>query len=288
MDIIFEEVNYIYQPNTPFEFHALRNLSMHIPSGSFVAIIGHTGSGKSTFIQHLNGLLRPTEGSISIGPYQINAEKRAKKLLQLRKHVGMVFQYPEHQLFEETVEKDILFGPANFGVPKDVMIERLEKVLQEVKLSKDLLQRSPFDLSGGQMRRVALASVLIMEPSILVLDEPTAGLDPKGQKEMMNMFYDSHKREKRTTILVTHSMEDALKYADYVYILDRGKLYMEGEPEQIFHKREALTRVGLDQPEVIRFLHHIEDRFGVRIPYDNLSEDELAKKLNYMLKGGVF
>src|SRR5690625_1433250 len=238
MDITFENVSYTYQPNTPFAHEALTDISFHIPSRTFVAIIGHTGSGKSTLIQHLNGLLIPTEGEVVVGDYTLSPEKKLKNMKELRSKVGIVFQYPEHQLFEETVEKDIAFGPENFGVPQKKIQKRMKEILPKVGLSVDFLSRSPFELSGGQMRRVAIAGVLATKPSVYVLDEPTAGLDPKGQKEIMDMFYNMHKEERVTTILVTHSMEDALNYADYLIILNKGKKYMEGLPADIFPKEE--------------------------------------------------
>ncbi|SEU01508.1 energy-coupling factor transport system ATP-binding protein [Salinibacillus kushneri] len=287
MDILFENVSHIYQKNTPFEFKALEEVSFHIPAGSFAAIIGHTGSGKSTLIQHFNGLLKPTSGHIRMGDFNITAEKKVKDIMDLRKRVGVVFQYPEHQLFEETVEKDIQFGPKNFGLSQDKIDSRLPEVLKSVNLPEGLLSRSPFDLSGGQMRRVAIAGVLMMSPDLLVLDEPTAGLDPRGQKEMMDMFSRVHKETQRTTILVTHSMEDALKYADYVFIMNHGKLVMEGTPLEVFQKEEALNQVGLAVPEVIKFLHAFESRFGQSIPFKGQSIQELAKEMTEIVRRGV-
>src|SRR5690625_698387 len=271
MDITFKNVSYTYQANTPFAHEALRNISFHIPSGSFVAIIGHTGSGKSTLIQHLNGLSIPTKGTVKIGDYILKKNEKLKNMKDLRSKVGVVFQYPEHQLFEETIEKDIAFGPQNFGVSVEEIKRRTAELMLEVGLSTDLLTRSPFDLSGGQMRRVAIAGVLAIQPRVLVLDEPTAGLDPRGQKEIMDMFYRLHQRQNLTTVLVTHSMEDALKYADYVMILNKGTLYMEGKPEDVFSQREALQKVNLDIPEVIQFLDLFEQRFGHHIPYERQS-----------------
>ncbi|MRG88046.1 energy-coupling factor ABC transporter ATP-binding protein [Salinibacillus xinjiangensis] len=286
MDITFDKVSHIYQKNTPFEYKALEDVSFHISSGSYVAIIGHTGSGKSTLIQHLNGLLKPTEGKIQMGNFVLTADKKQKDIMKLRKQVGVVFQYPEHQLFEESIEKDIKFGPQNFGVEPEVINQRLPEVLKSVQLSDQLLSRSPFDLSGGQMRRVAIAGVLIMEPNLLVLDEPTAGLDPRGQKEIMDMFYRLHKEKNRTTVLVTHSMEDALQYADHVIIMDHGKLYMEGNPIEVFRQRDALQKVGLDVPEVIDFLDSFEKTFQKPIDYHGQSMDELAEVIARIVEGG--
>src|SRR5690625_4082428 len=234
MDISFKQVNYIYQPNSPFEHQALKNLNFSINLGSYVAIVGHTGSGKSTLISHLNGLLRPTTGEVQIGSFHIRASEKTENIKELRRRVGIVFQYPEHQLFEETIEKDIAFGPTNFGVDEEEVNRRIPEVMKAVNLSLDLLDRSPFDLSGGQMRRVAIAGVLAMQPEVLVLDEPTAGLDPQGRREMMRMFDHLHKEKGLTIVLVTHLMDDVANFADYVYVLEKGSLVKSGVPEEVF------------------------------------------------------
>lgn len=285
MDITFEKVTYIYQQNSPFEHIALQDLSFHIPSGSYVAIVGHTGSGKSTLISHLNGLSVPTKGKVQIGDYQLTKDKKLEEMKELRSRVGVVFQYPEHQLFEETVEKDIAFGPKNFGVSEREIKERIEQIVPAVGLPNDVLERSPFDLSGGQMRRVAIAGVLAIKPEILVLDEPTAGLDPRGQKEMMDMFYQLHQEQDLTTVLVTHSMEDALQYADHVIILNKGSKYMEGKPEEVFTQKEALNKVQLDVPEIVQFLTEFNHKFQTSIPYKKQSIKEIAKEIKQTLEG---
>ncbi|HLR02554.1 MAG TPA: energy-coupling factor ABC transporter ATP-binding protein [Virgibacillus sp.] len=285
MDITFKNVSFTYQPNTPFAHQAIDDLSLSIPSGSFVAIIGHTGSGKSTLIRHLNGLEIPTTGEVTIGDFHLTKDKKVKNMKELRSKVGVVFQYPEHQLFEETVQKDIAFGPENFGTSDVDINERIEDLIPKVGLSNDILDRSPFELSGGQMRRVAIAGVLAIKPEVLVLDEPTAGLDPRGQKDMMDMFYNLHKAENLTTILVTHSMEDAMTYADHVVILNHGTVYMEGKPEEVFVQDEALKKVQLDVPEAVRFLHSFSDRFGIQVPYKRQSTTELAKDIQRAMKG---
>lgn len=285
MDITFKNVTYIYQKKSPFEHKAIDNLSFHIPSGSFIAIIGHTGSGKSTLIQHLNGLSIPSEGEVIIGDFKLSNEKKIKNMKELRSKVGVVFQYPEHQLFEETVAKDIAFGPENFGVPQGVIEKRTKDVIRAVRLPEELLERSPFDLSGGQQRRVAIAGVLAIEPDVLVLDEPTAGLDPRGQKEMMDMFYDLHQEQGLTTILVTHSMEDALKYADHILILNKGTKFMEGTPQEIFSQKEALQSVQLDVPEIVQFLNGFEEKTGKKIPFENQSVEDIAKSIKQILEG---
>lgn len=285
MDITFKNVTYIYQKNSPFEHKALEDLSFHIPSGSFVAIIGHTGSGKSTLIQHLNGLTAPTEGEVLIGEFKLTNEEKPKNMKELRSRVGVVFQYPEHQLFEETVAKDIAFGPENFGVAPEEIKKRTKEVLRQVRLSEELLDRSPFELSGGQKRRVAIAGVLALKPEVLVLDEPTAGLDPRGQREIMDMFYELHQQEGLTTVLVTHSMEDALKYADRILILNKGKKYMEGSPEEILTQRDALQSVQLDVPEIVQFLSAFEETIGVKMPFHNQTIEELALEIQKIIKG---
>lgn len=285
MDITFKDVSYIYQANSPFAHSALKDLSFHIPSGSFVAIVGHTGSGKSTLLQHLNGLLTPTRGEVQIGDFHINSDKKPENLKELRSRVGVVFQYPEHQLFDETVAKDIAFGPKNFGVSDTEIAERIRDIIPAVGIDESLLDRSPFDLSGGQMRRVAIAGVLAIKPEILVLDEPTAGLDPRGQKEIMDMFYTLHQERNLTTVLVTHSMEDAVQYADHVIIMNKGTKYMEGSPEEVFTQREALNQVQLDVPEVIQFITAFQEKFGLTIPFKRQNVQEIANEIQQLLKG---
>ncbi|MFD1850676.1 energy-coupling factor ABC transporter ATP-binding protein [Oceanobacillus bengalensis] len=285
MDIIFENVTYIYQPNSPFQHIALQDVTFQIKSGSYVAIVGHTGSGKSTLISHLNGLTIPTEGTVSIGDYSLSKEQKPNDMKGLRSRVGVVFQYPEHQLFEETVEKDIAFGPDNFGIPKEEIKRRMEEIVPAVGLPTDVLQRSPFDLSGGQMRRVAIAGVLAVKPEVLVLDEPTAGLDPRGQREIMDMFYQLHKEQSLTTVLVTHSMEDALKYADHVIILNNGKKYMEGKPEEVFTQKDALHKVQLDVPEIVQFLMKFNHKFSTSLPFKKQTIKELAETIQHVVRG---
>ncbi|WP_249872566.1 energy-coupling factor ABC transporter ATP-binding protein [Oceanobacillus saliphilus] len=285
MDITFKNVTYIYQQNTPFAHKAIEDLSFHVESGSILAVIGHTGSGKSTLIQHLNGLSVPTEGEVSIGEYRLSKDHKLKDMKELRSRVGVVFQYPEHQLFEETVAKDIAFGPQNFDVPESEINRRIKEIIPAVGLPESILERSPFDLSGGQMRRVAIAGVLAVKPDVLVLDEPTAGLDPRGQKEIMDMFYKLHKEQGLTTVLVTHSMEDALKYADRILILNKGTKFMEGTPEEVFEQKEALQSVQLDVPESVQFLSKFEKRFGHAIPFQKQSVEEIAQTIQQIIKG---
>ncbi|WP_077620240.1 energy-coupling factor ABC transporter ATP-binding protein [Bacillus sinesaloumensis] len=286
MDITIEKLEHRYQIRSPFERLALYDVNAEITSGSYVAIIGHTGSGKSTILQHLNGLLQPTSGSITIGERTINAKQKEKNLKPLRKNVGVVFQFPEHQLFEETVEKDICFGPLNFGVPLEEAKVRAKQVIQMVGLSEEFLSKSPFDLSGGQMRRVAIAGILAMNPEVLVLDEPTAGLDPRGRFEIMEMFYNLHKERGLTTILVTHSMEDASRYADQILVMEKGTIKYKGRPDEIFANPEQVLGLGLDVPEAVRLKGMLEKRLGIDIPVAaSLSVDEIVRYVGEALKG---
>lgn len=279
MDISLQQVEHRYQQGTPFERLAIQNVSMNIPSGSYIAIIGHTGSGKSTVLQHLNALLRPSKGKVVIGNRTIEANKKEKNLKSIRQKVGIVFQFPEHQLFEETVEKDICFGPINFGVPESEAKARALTAIRQVGLTEEILQKSPFDLSGGQMRRVAIAGVLAMEPDVIVLDEPTAGLDPRGRKEIMEMFYQLHQERKLSTILVTHSMEDAARYADQIFIMHKGQVFKQGTAEEIFSEPEGLIELGLDVPEVIRFQQRFEHTFQTKLDKPCLTIEQLIEAI---------
>ncbi|SFA46434.1 energy-coupling factor transport system ATP-binding protein [Anoxybacillus pushchinoensis] len=282
MDIVFRDVEHRYQVNTPFEKRALYDIHVDIRSGSYVAVIGHTGSGKSTFLQHLNGLLQPTKGTVHLGDYTITAGKKEKQLKPLRKKVGIVFQFPEHQLFEETVEKDICFGPMNFGMKEEDAKARVREWLTLVGLSEDVRHKSPFALSGGQMRRVAIAGVLAMEPEVLVLDEPTAGLDPRGRKEMMEMFASLQQQKRMTIVLVTHSMEEAARYADEIIIMHQGTIVRRGTPEQIFRHVDDLLHLGLDVPETILFQRAIEQKFGVQFDAPCLTMEDIVQSLQML------
>jgi energy-coupling factor transport system ATP-binding protein len=287
MDISLKHVDYRYQVNTPFERLAIEDVSIDIPSGVYMAIIGHTGSGKSTVLQHLNALLQPTKGAVKIGDHEIKALQKNKNLKKIRQKVGIVFQFPEHQLFEETVERDIIFGPMNFGVSESEAKKRARIALKQVGLEEEILEKSPFDLSGGQMRRVAIAGVLAMEPDVIVLDEPTAGLDPRGRKEVMDMFYKLHQERKLSTILVTHSMEDAARYADQIVIMQQGKVVKEGTPEEIFSAPDELVKMGLDVPEVVRFQLRLEEKLGISLEKIYLTIDELSSAVTRILSRGV-
>jgi len=253
MEIRFENVNFTYQPDTPFENKVLHDINFTIKDKSYTAIVGHTGSGKSTILQHLNALKIPTTGSVWIGDTEISAKDKVKSLNDIRKEVGVVFQFPEAQLFEETIGKDIAFGPQNFGLSEAEALKRAEEILPVVGLDASFMDRSPFDLSGGQMRRVAIAGVLVMKPSVLVLDEPTAGLDPKGQFEMMSLFKELHEKQDITIVLVTHQMEDVADYADHMIVLDEGRVVGEGAPAEVFQNEQWLQSIQLDVPKTVEF-----------------------------------
>lgn len=286
MQINIQNLEHRYQAKTPFERVALYDVDMEIADGSYSAVIGHTGSGKSTLLQHLNGLLRPFKGTIQIGDFTLKASEKEKNIKALRKKVGVVFQFPEHQLFEETVERDICFGPINFGVSEEEAKKRARAALKLVGLPERYLESSPFDLSGGQMRRVAIAGVLAMEPEVLVLDEPTAGLDPRGRKEIMDLFYSLHKEKNLTTILVTHSMEDAAMYADSIFVMHNGTVGMKGTPREIFSNPEEIQKFGLDVPETVLFMKMLEDRLGRNLGGICLTIDEAAEAIASMLQEG--
>ena len=275
MDIRFKQVGFAYQAGTPFEMRALHDVSFSIEDGSYVAIIGHTGSGKSTILQHLNALLKPTEGLVELGDKTIDSTTGNKDLKPLRKKVGIVFQFPEAQLFEETVEKDIAFGPKNFGVSEEEALKIASEVIHTVGLPADVLKKSPFDLSGGQMRRVAIAGVLAMKPEVLVLDEPTAGLDPKGRLEMMEMFYKLNKEQNMTIVLVTHQMNDVSDYADHVIVIESGNVVKEGSPKEVFSDASWLLEKQLGVPTTLAFVEKLKEK-GWSTDKMPLTLDELA------------
>ncbi|GIO10289.1 energy-coupling factor transporter ATP-binding protein EcfA [Brevibacillus reuszeri] len=253
MQITFDQVSHIYGKGTPFERVALQDISLTIPSGSFVGIIGQTGSGKSTLIQHLNGLLAPSSGRILLGDVVITPSRRLPHAQ--RRDIGLVFQYPEHQLFEETVAKDVAYGPLNFDLPEAMVESRVRESLEVVGLDYESIKdRSPFHLSGGQMRRVAIAGVLAMQPKVLVLDEPTAGLDPAGRKAILEGIHRIHIEQGLTTLLVTHSMEEAARYADYLLVMAGGQVVLQGKPDEIFMQAERLRALSLDVPETVAFV----------------------------------
>lgn len=281
MELIVKNLSHVYGLGTPFERKALHAIDLHIPSGSYTAIIGHTGSGKSTLIQHLNGLLRPTSGEIQLGDFIVTAGKKRINLRPLRRKVGLVFQYPEYQLFEETVEKDIAFGPLNYDLPEDLVRSRVKEVMSLVGLDyKKYKDVSPLSLSGGQKRRVALAGVLVLQPEVLILDEPTAGLDPRGKSEILEQLYLLHRQENRTTILVTHNMEDAARYADQIIVMKDGKIFLQGTPAEIFQQGEAIQQIGLDLPDITKFILQLNKHINPSIPTDIFTIEKLEEVLS--------
>ena len=278
MGIILDNVSYTYQEGTPFASVALSDVSLSIEDGSYTAIIGHTGSGKSTILQLLNGLLVPTEGSVRVFDTLITSTSVNKQIRQIRKQVGLVFQFAENQIFEETVLKDVAFGPQNFGVS----VEEAEAIAREklalVGIDESLFERSPFELSGGQMRRVAIAGILAMEPKILVLDEPTAGLDPIGRKELMTLFKKLH-QDGITIVLVTHLMDDVAEFADQVYVMEKGKLVKSGKPSLVFQNVEFMEKIQLGVPKITRFAQRLAER-GVSFKQLPITIEEFKEFIN--------
>ena len=278
MGIILDNVSYTYQEGTPFALAALSDVNLSIEDGSYTAIIGHTGSGKSTILQLLNGLLVPTKGSVRVFDTLITSTSVNKQIRQIRKQVGLVFQFAENQIFEETVLKDVAFGPQNFGVS----VEEAEAIAREklalVGIDELLFERSPFELSGGQMRRVAIAGILAMEPSILVLDEPTAGLDPIGRKELMALFKKLH-QDGITIVLVTHLMDDVAEFADQVYVMEKGKLVKSGKPSLVFQNVEFMEKIQLGVPKITRFAQRLVDR-GISFEQLPITIEEFKEFIN--------
>ena len=272
MSITFKEVEHIYSENTPFAYHALKGVNLKITDQSFTAIIGQTGSGKSNLIQHINALLLPTSGSINIDEYLITATDKPSKLKPLRKKAGLVFQFPEYQLFEETIEKDIIFGPMNFGVSEEEAKKIAHNVLKTVGLDESYLNKSPFDLSGGQKRRVAIAGILAMNPDILILDEPTAGLDPQGTNEMMSLFKRINESGK-TIILVTHDMNHVLQYCDEVVVMNHGKVEKHDTVTNVFKDSEYLNSLGIDLPIITNFIIKLNNQgFNLDSSINNIEQ----------------
>ena len=258
MSIKLEHVNYIYSPGTAYEKKALSDICLEIPHGEFVGIIGHTGSGKSTLTQHLNGLIRATSGTVFYNGENIYAE--GYDMRKLRSQVGLVFQYPEHQLFEVDVLSDVCFGPKNQGLSPEEAKERAREALRMVGISEEYEKQSPFELSGGQKRRVAIAGVLAMEPEVLILDEPTAGLDPKGRDEILDEISSLHKERGITVILVSHSMEDVAKYVERIIVMNQGEVLHDGAPREVFRHYKELESVGLAAPQVTYIVHTLKDK----------------------------
>ncbi len=285
MSIILDKVNYEYSKGTAYEKKALRNINLEIRDGEFIGLIGHTGSGKSTLIQHLNGLLRATSGAIYYNGQDIYDEDY--KMKDLRSKVGLVFQYPEHQLFETTVLRDVKFGPSNQGLPALEVDLRAYEALKQVGIGEDMLDLSPFELSGGQKRRVAIAGVLAMKPEVLILDEPTAGLDPKGRDEILDQIAKLHQENKITVILVSHSMEDVAKYVSRLIVMNRGEAVFDGSPKKVFRHYKELERIGLAAPQVTYVMNELAER-GVMVSTDATTVEEAgAEILQWAKKCGI-
>ena len=283
MSIKIENLTYVYMPKTPFEKKALDNVSLEIEDGEFLAVIGHTGSGKSTLIQHLNGLLKPASGKIYVDGTDIT--DKDTKLVDIRKKVGLVFQYPEYQLFEETIAKDIAYGPSNSGLNEDEILKRVKKSMEMVGLNyEEYKDISPFELSGGQKRRVAIAGVIAMEPKVLILDEPTAGLDPAGRDDILEQIKLLHEKYNMTIILVSHSMEDVGKLAEKIIVMNDGHVELQGKPKDVFKEIDTLEKIGLAVPQVTYLMRELKKK-GFNVSEDIFTvEKAKSELLNILLK----
>ncbi len=280
--IELKNVSYVYSSDTPFRKTALDDVSLTVNAGVITGLMGHTGSGKSTMVQLFNGLTRPTSGQVLVGGEDIWAEP--KKISRFRFKVGLVFQYPEYQLFEETVRRDIAFGPTNMGLDEAEIARRVEEAAIFCGISPEMLDKSPFDLSGGQKRRVAIAGIMAMEPEVLVLDEPAAGLDPQGREEILGGIRSYQRQKKNTVIIVSHSMEDMARYSDEIIVMDHGKIFMQGKTAEIFARADELTSVGLSVPQITELCNKLRAR-GLDIPYGIYTVED-AKAALLRLAGG--
>ena len=282
MSIKVEHLTHIYDKGMPSELVALDDVSFTAEDGQFIGIIGHTGSGKSTLLQHLNGLLKPDEGTVTVG--NVDITQPGISMVEIRKRIGLVFQYPEYQLFEETVAKDVAFGPKNLGLSETEIEERVKEAIELVGLDYETVKdRSPFELSGGQKRRVAIAGVVAMRPEVLILDEPTAGLDPKAHKDVLNMVEEVHRRTGNITIFVSHNMADIARLSDKILVIHSGKLVTKGSPKEVFSQKETLRSVGLDLPPVTEFTEGLRER-GINLSATILDVDEAAAQIAEYLK----
>lgn len=279
MPIVFSHLNYVYSPKTPMESGALKDINLTIKDQSFTMLVGHTGSGKSTLVQQINALLIPSEGQVDVNGIVVDKNvKKMKNIKELRKGVGLVFQFPEYQLFEETVLKDVSFGPKNFGVKKDEAEKLAKEALSLVGIDESLFDKSPFELSGGQKRRVAIAGVITLNPKILVLDEPTAGLDPQGSREMMRLFEKIHRRG-TTIVMITHDMDNVIRYADEVVVLSKGKVVREAKPYELFSDENLFSDLSIEEPLVITMAKRL-NRAGYHLPLEKIKDiDTLAEEI---------
>ena len=281
--IEINNLTHIYSEGLPFEKMAIDDINLKIEENEFIGLIGHTGSGKSTFIQHLNGLLKPSSGEIILDGTKV--DKSTSNLTELRKKIGLVFQYPEYQLFEETIERDIAFGPRNLDLSEEEVLKRVKSSMDSVGLDYETYKdKSPFELSGGLKRRVAIAGVLAMEPKVLILDEPTAGLDPRGRDEILSEIKSIHEKRKITVILVSHSMEDVAKIAERIIVMDKGKVFLDSSPREIFRNEDKLLSVGLGIPQITSLMRALKKK-GLDINEDSITVEEAKESLIKYLRG---
>lgn len=281
--IEINNLTHIYSEGLPFEKRAIADINLKIEENEFIGLIGHTGSGKSTFIQHLNGLLKPSSGEIILDGMKV--DKSSSNLTELRKKIGLVFQYPEYQLFEETIERDIAFGPRNLDLSEEEVLKRVKSSMDSVGLDYETYKdKSPFELSGGLKRRVAIAGVLAMEPKVLILDEPTAGLDPRGRDEILSEIKSIHEKRKITVILVSHSMEDVAKIAERIIVMDKGKVFLDSNPREIFRNEDKLLSVGLGIPQITSLMRALKKK-GLDINEDSITVEEAKESLIKYLRG---
>lgn len=281
--IEIKNLTHIYSEGLPFEKKAIDDINIKIEENEFIGLIGHTGSGKSTFIQHLNGLLKPSSGEIIVDGMKV--DKSSSNLTELRKKIGLVFQYPEYQLFEETIERDIAFGPGNLDLSEEEVLRRVKSSMDSVGLDYETYKdKSPFELSGGLKRRVAIAGVLAMEPKVLILDEPTAGLDPRGRDEILSEIKSIHEKRKITVILVSHSMEDVAKIAERIIVMDKGKVFLDSNPREIFRNEDKLLSVGLGIPQITSLMRTLKKK-GLDINEDSITVEEAKESLIKYLRG---
>lgn len=281
--IEINNLTHIYSEGLPFEKRAIDDINLKIEENEFIGLIGHTGSGKSTFIQHLNGLLKPSSGEIILDGMKV--DKSSSNLTELRKKIGLVFQYPEYQLFEETIERDIAFGPRNLDLSEEEVLKRVKASMDSVGLDYETYKdKSPFELSGGLKRRVAIAGVLAMEPKVLILDEPTAGLDPRGRDEILSEIKSIHEKRKITVILVSHSMEDVAKIAERIIVMDKGKVFLDSNPREIFRNEDKLLSVGLGIPQITSLMRVLKKK-GLDINEDSITVEEAKESLIKYLRG---
>ena len=281
MSIELKNITYTYSPGTAYEIHALKDINLEIPDGQFIGVIGHTGSGKSTLIQHLNALIRPTSGSVLYNGEDVWEEKYDRR--KLRSQVGLVFQYPEHQLFESDVLSDVCFGPMNQGMSREEAEAEAKKALLQVGFKEKNFSKSPFELSGGQKKRVAIAGVLAMNPKILILDEPTAGLDPKGRDEILDQISDLHKARGITIILVSHSMEDVAKYVERLIVVNRGQIAFDDTPREVFSHYQELEAMGLAAPQITYIMHALKQK-GLKVDPNATTVEEARDDILRALK----